>query len=415
MPTREQILEVIRDHPVEIGHWVGFKDLTELHNLWLRKFLYNKDDMTLQAHRGSYKTTCLSLFFAIHCIIKPNESLIYMRKTGGDVTEIARQTAKILETGVMHEIVRKIYGMDLELYTANGGAIQTNLSTSIKGSAQITGLGIGTSITGKHADIIVTDDIVNKDDRSSRAVRETTKLAYMELQNIKNRGGRIINTGTPWHKEDAFTLMPNIERYDTKRTGLISGSQLEKLRNSMTPSLFSANYELRHIPSDDVIFLNPITGADMMNVNQGIAHIDAAYGGEDFTALTLGNVHDGKYYFYGKMWRKNVADLMDRIIDLIESNNIGRVYVELNSDKGYLVRDLVRRGVRAKGYSENMNKHVKITTYLKRVWSDVVFCEGTDEAYINQICDYTEDAEHDDAPDSASSLARIFWLRRAGE
>ena len=35
---------------------------------------------------------------------------------------------------------------------------------------------------------------------------------------------------------------------------------------------------------------------------------------------------------------------------------------------------------------------------------DVVFCEGTDEAYIDQICDYTEDAEHDDAPDSLASL-----------
>ena len=33
----------------------------------------------------------------------------------------------------------------------------------------------------------------------------------------------------------------------------------------------------------------------------------------------------------------------------------------------------------------------------------------TDQEYINQICDYTEDAEHDDAPDSAASCLRLLW------
>lgn len=62
------------------------------------------------------------------------------------------------------------------------------------------GIGIGGSLTGKHADIVITDDIVNLRDRMSAAERERTIAVYRELQNIKNRGGRIINTGTPWHK-----------------------------------------------------------------------------------------------------------------------------------------------------------------------------------------------------------------------
>lgn len=60
-------------------------------------------------------------------------------------------------------------------------------------------------------------------------------------------------------------------------------------------------------------------------------------------------------------------------------------------------------------YHEEMNKFLKITTYLKRDWKNVVFVEGTDEEYIRMITDYTEDAEHDDAPDSLSSLIRILW------
>jgi hypothetical protein len=37
-----------------------------------------------------------------------------------------------------------------------------------------------------------------------------------------------------------------------------------------------------------------------------------------------------------------------------------------------------------------------------------VFLEGTDPEYIDQILDYTENAEHDDAPDSAACICRIL-------
>jgi len=37
-----------------------------------------------------------------------------------------------------------------------------------------------------------------------------------------------------------------------------------------------------------------------------------------------------------------------------------------------------------------------------------VFIKGTDRAYIDQILDYTPDAAHDDAPDSAACLLRAM-------
>ena len=38
--------------------------------------------------------------------------------------------------------------------------------------------------------------------------------------------------------------------------------------------------------------------------------------------------------------------------------------------------------------------------------------KGTDENYINQICDYNENADHDDCPDSLASLIRITGRRK---
>ena len=407
--SKKQILDLIYERPVELGLWVGFKDMTELHNEWLKSFLFETQDQTLQGHRGSYKTTALSLFFAIHIIIKPYETVLFFRKTDDDVKEIIKQTAKILTTGCFRRIVYILYGKELEFLKCTESEIQTNLGTSTRGSSQLVGLGIGTSITGKHADIVVTDDIVNLKDRASAAERERTKAAYMELVNVKNRGGRFINTGTPWHKDDAFNLMPPPKKYDCYHTGLISAKELEELKESMSPSLFAANYELKHIASEDVIFLTPQQGADASMVLDGLMHIDSAFYGEDYTALTIAKIHDGKIYMLGKLWRKHVEDCYPQILGFYQQYRSQKLYNETNADKGMVARDFKKLGMRVATYAETTNKYIKIVTYLKKVWKDVIFVTGTDQEFIDQICEYTDVAEHDDAPDSAASIVRVLY------
>lgn len=410
--NREDIKVLLKEQPYKIGHFVGFKDLTELHNRWLQSFLYGKEDITLLAHRGSYKTTDLSLFLAIHAVIKPNETVDFFRKTDTDVTEVINQTAKILKTGAMGEIVKMLYGTDLILKKETANEIHTNLCTSTKGASQILGLGITTSITGKHADIVVTDDIVNIKDRISKAERERTKIQYMELQNIVNRGGRFINTGTPWHKEDAISLMPNVQRYDCYSTGLIDRPRLEQLRKSMSDSLFAANYELKHIADADAMFTNPqFTDATGL-IYGGLAHIDAAYGGEDSTAFTaFKRQPDGSLVGFGKRWEKHVDDCLPEILEIHKRLRLGSVACEKNADKGYLAKEMNKVGLPPFLYSETMNKFVKISTYLRKEWSNIRWLEETDPEYVNEILDYSEFAEHDDCPDSAASLIRRMETR----
>lgn len=413
--NKQNILELLWENPIEIGHWVGFKDLTELHNEWLRSFLYADEDQTLQGHRGSFKTTTLSLFFALHLIEHPNETVLFFRKTSNDVGEVVKQTSNILRTGCINEIVRTLYKKDLILYKDTKNEIHTNLATSIKGTSQIIGLGIGTSITGKHADIVCTDDIVNVNDRLSQAEREKTKIAYQELQNIKNRGGRFINTGTPWHKDDCFTLMPEPKKYPWNKTGLITKGQADEIKSHMTNSLFAANYELKHIADDDVIFANPQTGADSSLVMQGTSHCDAAFYGEDYTAFTIVAIHDGKFYVFGKCWRKHIDDVMDEVVGWHNHFNCGKLWNETNADKGYVAKEFKKKGIRVATYSESENKYIKIVSHLKFEWKNVIFVEGTDEEYIEQICDYNENAPHDDCPDSLSSLIRILGRKKNRE
>jgi hypothetical protein len=81
---------------------------------------------------------------------------------------------------------------------------------------------------------------------------------------------------------------------------------------------------------------------------------------------------------------------------------------EDNGDKGFLRKEFLARGAYAATYSEHMNKFIKIVTFLKKWWPKIIFLEGTDPEYIDQILDYTENAEHDDAPDSAACVCRIL-------
>lgn len=405
--NREDIKRLLKEQPYKIGHFVGFKDLTGLHNDWLRSFLYDSENQTLLAHRGSYKTTCLSIFFALHLIEKPRENVIFFRKTDTDVAEVISQTSKILKTAALQKAVNLLYGTDLIFEKDTANEINTNLNTSSKGASQLVGLGITTSITGKHADIVVTDDIVNIKDRISRAERERTKTQYMELQNIVNRGGRFINTGTPWHKEDAISLMPNVQRFDCYSTGLITREKLESLRHSMSDSLFAANYELKHIADANGMFKEPKFIGDETLIYGGLAHIDAAYDGEDSTAFTaFKRQPDGSIVGIGKLWRKHVDDCLPEIKTIHRRLLLGSVACEKNADKGYLAKELAAQGFLPFLYSETTNKFVKISTYLRREWDNIRWLEETDPDYINQILDYSEFAEHDDAPDSAASLIR---------
>lgn len=143
-------------------------------------------------------------------------------------------------------------------------------------------------------------------------------------------------------------------------------------------------------------------------LRDGIAHVDAAYGGEDYTALTCAKRDGDTLYLYGRLWRKHVDTLMDALQSETERLMCAPIYCETNGDKGYLARELRRRNMAVRAYPEKMNKYLKISTYLKKWWGNIVFLEGTDRDYIAQIMDYTEAAEHDDAPDSAACCCRIL-------
>ena len=414
MMTAADKARALIQHPDALGRALGYKDLTALHGRWMRSMIANDSDMTLQSHRGSYKTTCLCEVIALLMVKHRDKNIIFLRKTDSDVAEVISNVARILQHPVFMQTVRALSGVVLELVKNTGSEIITNVYQAPRGAAQLQGIGIGGSLTGKHADIIITDDIVNLRDRQSRAERDRTKAVYQELQNVKNRGGRIINTGTPWHIEDCFTLMPPPQRFDCYSTGLLTDEQINSLKKSMAPSLFACNYELRHIAVENALFTaQPTFTTEAERLRDGIAHIDAAYGGEDYTAFTCGKRIGDTLYLYGRLWHSHVDTVISQAIQDAQRLMCAPILCEDNGDKGFLAKEIKRFDGKPGIYHEKENKYIKISTYLRKWWEHIVWLDGTDKAYIDQIMDYTEDAEHDDAPDSAACVCR-YYDRRSG-
>lgn len=736
--NEEQVIKLLKEKPYKIGHLLGYEKLTKLHNEWMQEFIYGKNDFTLRAHRGSYKTTAIAVALTILLIVKPNETILFLRKTETDVIEIIKAVSKCLKSDVIQAIVKILYKTDLFLLTDTTSEISTNLKTDVRGTAQLTALGSTSSLTGKHYERIYTDDIcfigntkiatpygdkpiqdlkindlvltpvgykkiiamsnhyaevitkhgltgtynhpiynnltqkfdflINSDydnlsiinlkdlikwkiaeilssgmdvhgrkqtenilfygqiintglakcfieqygnlsmvkslkamlyiiktimhiiitliiwnvyrggnikaymqsyalngllkilkkaqdqlcengrnqkrgkkdlkkwaskcikkqwkilyiplvkdvekitkcirqreqdcvedaanlklvkdyikknnlkkknvifklivmsvvnyliqtlqqgtedvkivknekdidvnklqkvynihvddinvyyangilvhncnikDRTSSAERNRTKLIYMELQNLKNRGGKIVNTGTPWHKEDCFSIMPPAKDYNCYTTGLMSDIEINEIKKRMTPSLFAANYEMKHISDDNALFKQAKYTDEIELIYDGVGHIDARYQGDDFVAYTIiKEGKDGKFYGFGKLYDRHVDDCINDIKKLHETFRAGSIYCEKNADKGYLREKLQNNGFIAHSYHEKMNKHIKICTILYHHWDNIYWIKGTDHDYINQILDYNEFAEHDDAPDGVASILNQITTKK---
>lgn len=404
-------LEVMVRRPAQVARWCGAKLLTDdLHGRWMQEMLLGQEDMTLLAHRGAYKTTTLACTMAMMLCLFPHRNMLFLRKTEQDVTEVIRLTKRMLEKDAMQYLTTQLWGQPVTALKSDQFSVTTNCYFASTGAAQLVGQGVHGSLTGKHADVILTDDIVNLQDRLSQQEREHTRAIYQELQNIRNPGGRMINLGTPWHAEDAISLMQGVRKYDCYQTGLLTPRKLQRLRQSMAPALFAANYELKLIAQEDTLFQTvPERTEDETLLHGGMAHIDASYGGKDMTALTCLNfLKDGKAVVYGRLYKGHVEEHMEAILAECERLRCAPIWCESNGDKGYLARELRRRGAQVRLYQETTNKYMKIATHLKKWWPKMVLLEGTDPAYVGQIMGYSMQAAHDDAPDSAASLIRAM-------
>ena len=415
----EKALEIVAKRPHILGNIIGKTKLQPIHSEWIRYVWDTNERRALMAYRGSYKTTSICNVGAIRWMLfHPNDRIAIIRKHVGKAAEVVNTIAQAMEYGEVQEIFKYRYGEYAKAKIMRNGALQYTFKKTATPEPSILALGIDGDITGQHFDKIIADDFVTLRDRYSRAERRNTKNALMEIQtNIIDPGKGIGYIGTPWHGDDAWkyvnSLCP-VAKYPVDEFGYIIGDEEVKKKKAMTtPSLFAANYKLKIIADESLLFAHPVWPRKWdFSIGNAMAQLDTAFDGEHYCALTIAaptRRENGQqlYQGVGFVYPGNIEDWYQQIELYCRKFRVSKLYVETNADKGASVRPLRARGFcTIKPYSENMNKHVKIGMYLYPVWPRIEWSDETDEDYMAQVTEYKEGVEPDDAPDSAAALFR---------
>jgi hypothetical protein len=407
-------LELILEYPHILGLLVGKTKLSEIHSQWVHETWTPKTHTTLQGHRGSFKTTILTIIAPIWWLLfHPNDRIAIVGKSFTDASDRLRTIAKIMQTQKIQDIFKYAHGTAPKAITEKAEKLVYNFKTTHTPEGSIDAYGLDTGLTGRHYDKIICDDIVTLKDRLSRAEREKTKQILLEIvTNIIDPDKQVIHIGTPWHKDDAWSLtdtLPEPKKYDVYTTGILTPEEIAVKKKGTTRTLFGANYELKHIVDENKLFKHIKYERWLSTDKNVVGHIDAGFDGTNRTAITFVHKEQNKFYAIGFCFEDNIKNKFDFIVKMYKKYKVGTIAIEDNADKGFVADELTKRGILVQRYNERMNKHLKISTHLYKHWDNIVWDADSDEEYINLILDYDEFAELDDPPDSAASLLKVFF------
>ncbi len=408
----DEHIKMFMHYPHTFGQYLGYELLSDIHTKWIRECWMRDTDFALRAHRNSYKTTAILVVGAIWWLtfFNANERILFERKSWEEAAAIVMEIRQQFESTALQILYQKKLKIDnIRGGTWKDSALTLSTKTQITKEPSISCGGISKNVTGAHYTKIFADDIITLKDRVSEAERKSTKRNIRELTNIKTIDGNIVYTGTPWHKEDGWNYTPTPVDYpigSIEITGF-TDDKLAEYKNELGASLYAANYELKHIADEDRLFPEPQYREWPERVRKCCAYIDPAYGGGDATALSVISLDiNNAPIIRGWIWWESVVDVYAEIISHCRHIGVGTIYIETNADKGASKKDLDKLWPAVIGKNESMNKHVRIVSFVKYNWFNIFFSPDCNPEYLNQILDYTELADNDDAPDSLAGLIR---------
>ncbi|MCK6380845.1 MAG: terminase family protein [Leptospiraceae bacterium] len=296
----------------------------------------------------------------------------------------------------------------------------------------VIGAGVGGPITGRGADLLLIDDpIKNPEEAVSERIQDniwdwyrtvaltrlypkgrivlimtrwaTNDLAgrLIESQGLKENGGAWNILKLPALSETGEALWP--ERY--------SSDILFNVRKDMGEKYFSSLYQQEPMDTQERLFDDPVFEEPPGNITN-FAYLDPAFGGKDFSALTIGGIDKQAdkpqsapiYIAFGDIWRKQIDETYDKVTFYLKEYKVSALYVESNQAQTLIAREFRNRGFHVKEIYSSTAKHLRIMNNVKLNWRRLKFSRMVNQDYLKQILQYNELASHDDAPDSLAGL-----------
>ncbi len=173
-------------NPAHIQRWYKLLERAEI-----RYFL-------LLAPRYHAKTTCISVNYPVWLLTRDSATrIIIVSKTQSVAESFLKEVKWQLER----------LGLKPQLGDEPWGRSEITIRRlRVCKDASVVALGVGSQIIGRHADIIIADDIISEEDAQSERQREKISVWFRkQLMPCRAPSGRVIVAGTRWHYADFYS------------------------------------------------------------------------------------------------------------------------------------------------------------------------------------------------------------------
>jgi len=314
--------------------------------------------------RHTYKSTLFTKTYPIWRLLEnPNLRILIVNATAENAENFLSEiVGHYLRNERLLEMYAALFGIDpLDARDAKKKSITLATRTDNLSEPSIGTIGAMGNLTSAHYDIILVDDLCNKEDRESAAVRYKKIRWFQDLPSILSPAGEIIVVGTRWHFDDVYSyIIDKINPYLTKDMkyrvhidscyredgltarfpNILSEKTLKNLKIEKGLQLFAANYLNTPLAAEHQIFkleYMHTVKKEEVSVNseskgkRAYGFCDPSLGSSDFCAIVVVIQHRNKWVvFSADLEVIPQSQIIDKIIGLHKIYNFKIFGIEAN-------------------------------------------------------------------------------------
>jgi predicted phage terminase large subunit-like protein len=192
----------------KVLHVEGEKDglpLAPFHKEMCDFVMNGRNKELLLLPRGHLKSTLVTVGYSLLRIAQnPDVRILIANATYDMATSFVGQIKKHLQN---NQTFRDYYGdmtSNADRWSENMISVKRRTPFSIHKEATVTAYGMGGNLVSQHYDVIICDDLVNRDYVNTKEQIEKTILFYKDSLDLLEPTGKIIILGTRWADNDLY-------------------------------------------------------------------------------------------------------------------------------------------------------------------------------------------------------------------
>ena len=410
-----------------------YKELLNDFHFEMMQFAENSSKRKLLlVPRGHFKSSLVTIPIVIQTLLKnPNARILITNATLDNAQDFLRSVKGYMEG---NEKLKHLFGeFKSDKWNEGEIIIRQRNKLQIK-EASVMASSVDKSIVSKHFDLIIGDDLVNRESINTREQLVKTQIYYKDLLDlIQHEGktqeaGTVIIIGTRWHYDDLYQHIIDNENFDTffrtcwndKKEPIFpnafSKKSLESLRKSKGSYEFSAQYLNSPIDDEHATFKESWLNNFFEKLPEGTYNyyltLDTAGGGEGKNADSNGwilNAVDinGNWYILECIADKaNPTEIVDRLFSFHSRYPTLTIGIE-RTMYSVAFRPQLEAEMRKRGIFLNIvelkaagtNKEARIKSLVPRFERKTIFLKQEYEDLRTELLRFPK-SRHDDLSDS---------------